>query len=269
MKLLKSLSSFIFPLIIVLMTFSMYLLVTKVVDNYKQSIAEDYSILVIANSPIDPIKKIAQIKVKNIQMINRENIIGEVKDKLSDSAIDLLSNSLPHFYKIYLEEFPTKFKLEKIKQELTAIETIENVETFSNDHGKIYSLLVLTKNVVVTLFIVVLISSFLLILQQIKIWFFEHNERIHIIQLHGGSLFYSAKPILGIITISVVLALIIVFLFMLIIISNISLVFQPEILYLVPQVIDLKIELIKVIILALIMPLIAFFGLLTMYRLQK
>ena len=45
MKLLKSFFSVTFPLVIMLFMFSIYLIVTKVVDNYKQNITNDYAIL--------------------------------------------------------------------------------------------------------------------------------------------------------------------------------------------------------------------------------
>jgi len=269
MKLLKSFSSFVIPLLVMLVTFSVYLLVTKIVTNYKQSIVNDYSIIVISKTPLKPIKKIASIKVKKIKAISRDKIIGEVKDKLSQSAIDLLNNSLPFFYEVYLDDFPTKIKLDEINKELLSIKNVKKVETFSTDHNKVYSLLMLTKNIVMTLFIVVLISSFFLLMQQIKIWFFEHSERISILQLHGASMFYSTKPILTVMISSTIIALMLVSGLMFIIINNISLVIQPEIISLIPSFGDLTFEFTLVSILAFIIPLLAFSGLLLKHRIKK
>ena len=72
MRLLKSFFSFTVPLIIMLMTFSIYLLVNKVVNNYKQTIVNDYSIVVIANTPLTTIDSIAGINVQNMEILSRE-----------------------------------------------------------------------------------------------------------------------------------------------------------------------------------------------------
>ena len=139
MKLLKSFFSVTFPLVIMLFMFSIYLIVTKVVDNYKKNITNDYAIVVIANTPISSIDSLAGIKVKDIEPLSREKIIKSVKNNLSDTSVELLQKKLPYFYKIYLKEFPTSLKLEKIRKELMTISNINKIETFSNDHNKLRS----------------------------------------------------------------------------------------------------------------------------------
>ncbi len=266
MKLLKSLSSFVLPLIAMLITFSIYLVVNKIVDNYKKSIVNDYAIIVISNTPMAPFKTISDIDIKHIKQLNRETIIGDVKDKLSDVAINLLNTKLPYFYKIHLEKFPTALELKEIKKALLSNSNIKKVETFSSDHNRIYSLLILTQSIVTALFIVVLLSSFLLLVKQIKIWFFEHGERISIIQLHGGSLLYGSKPILNIILTSTVISSIVVIILILSVMKNIALFVQPEIVSLIPQTFSLTYELVQIVLLAIVVPLIAFFGLLVKYK---
>ena len=268
MRLLKSFFSFTVPLVIMLTTFSIYLLVNKVVDNYKQTIINDYSIVVIANTPLTTIDEIAGIEVKDIEILSREKIISGIKSELSDSSLNLLNSKLPYFYKIYLEEFPTTFKIEQIRKELNTISNIKRVETFANDHNKVYSLLILIQNIVVVLFLVVLILSIILLLKQVKIWFFEHSERITIIQLHGGSLLYSSKPILKIMTLSAVFSILLVSTLLFLTVDNISIIIQPEIINLIPKVFELEQEIVKIVILAFIIPLVTFFGLLIDHKLK-
>ncbi len=269
MRLLKSLVSFAFPVIILLITFCVYLLVTKVVNNYKQNIVNDYAIVIISNTPTVSIDEVAGIGVKDIKVINRDKIINDIKDNLSKSSLELLNNKLPYFYKIYLQQFPTTSKLVDIRKELLSLSNIKKVEIFSNDHNKIYSLLILIQDIVSILFIVVLLSSFLIILKQVKIWFFEHSQRISIIQLHGGSLFYGSKPILNIMIISIIISVVVVVGFVFFIMKNISLMVQPEILPLMPKTYDLYFELFQIIVLAIIVPAITFFGLLIKYKIKN
>ena len=115
----------------------------------------------------------------------------------------MLNEQLPYFYQLYLTEFPTNDELQNIKNELKNSDSISGVEIFESEHTKLYSLLVLTKDIVTFLFIIVLASSFLMLLQQIRIWFFEYSEKISILQLLGASLVYSTKSIVSIILVSI------------------------------------------------------------------
>lgn len=266
MKLLRSFLSFTFPLIIMLFIFSIYLLVDKVVDSYKNSIANDYAIVIITNTPFVDIEQLADIQVKNIEQLSRTKIIEGVKKNLSSSSLDLLNKKLPYFYKIHLEEFPTTRKLEQIRKELKQMTNIKRVETFSTDHNQIYSLLILIQDIVFILFVVVLALSLLLLSKQIKIWFFEHAERISIIQLHGGSLLYSSKPIIKTIILSAIVSSVTVIAFLIVVVNNISLFVQPEILFIMPKIIHFELEIFQIFLLSFLIPLITFFGLLVQYK---
>jgi len=266
MRLLKSFFSVTFPLVVMLMMFSIYLIVTKVVDNYKKNITNDYAIVVIANTPLSNITSLANIAVKNIEPLSREKIIKSVEKNLSDTSVDLLQKKLPYFYKIYLAEFPTNLTLDKIRKELMTISNIKKIETFSNDHNKLYSLLILVQRIIFILFSAVFLLSILLLSKQIKIWFFEHNERISIIQLHGGSLIYASKPIIKIIFASAFFTSIVSSALLFGIISNIHFFIEPEIMALIPSVFSMEFEIIQIFILSLTIPFVTFFGLLVKYK---
>ncbi|PIF04269.1 MAG: cell division protein FtsX [Arcobacter sp.] len=246
--------------------FSIYLIVTKVVVNYKENITNDYAILVITSTPLSFIDSLANIKVKNIEPLSREKIIKKVKKNLSVTSVNLLKKKLPYFNKIYLEEFPTTSKLEQIRKELSTIKNVKKIETFSNDHNKLYSLLILVQDIIFILFGAVLLLSILLLLKQIKIWFFEHNERISIIQLHGGSLLYSSKPIINVILASAVFSSICASGMLFIIVSNIHFIVEPEIKIFIPTVLSMEVEVFKIFLLSIFIPLITFFGLLVKYK---
>ena len=266
MKPLKSFLSFTFPLIIMLFIYSVYLLVNKVVMDYQKGIINDYSIVIITNTPFTTIDEVAGIGVKEIEVIDRKKIIEGVKGNLSKNSINLLNKKLPYFYNIYLDDFPTTEKLKQIRKELKEYKSVRKVETFSTDHSKIYSLLLLIENIVFILFIIVLILSLLLLSKQIKIWFFEHNNRITVIQLHGGSLIYASKPIIKTILLSAFTSSIIVITSLYFIANNLAMLIQPEIISILPKVIHLELEVIQIVALSFMIPLLTFFGLLIQYK---
>ena len=194
-----------------LVMFSIYLIVNQVVHNYKTTLTEDYIIIVTADSPLSAVDTISGIKIKNVQMIDQNDIIKNVEDTLSESTIKLLNKKLPLFYRISLEELPPKERLEMIREELKAIPNVQSIEMFLEDHKQTYSFLILVQDMSVILFFVVLAFSILVVVRQVKIWFFEHNRRIKIMELHGGSILYSSRPVIKIIVISTLFALFINF----------------------------------------------------------
>ena len=268
MKLLKTVFNFTIPLAVMLIIFSMYLTVNKVVNNYKQSIAGDYTIIVTADKPLQKLERVAGIKVKELQMLDQKIIIEDIKDTLSSSTLELLNHNLPFFYKVYLDEFPSKSKLSQIKKELLNKPDISTVEMFTEDHNHIYSFLILIQNISFILFFVVLAFSILLVVRQIKIWFFEHNRRIRIMELHGGSLLYSSKPILTVIGISSVLSFLLTVGIMFFSIMNISMFVQKEIIQFMPKAGDMGIEMLLVALLSVAIPIVTYLGLLIKYKLK-
>jgi cell division transport system permease protein len=268
MKLLKTILNFAIPLTIMLSIFSTYLIVNKVVMNYKQSISDDYTIIITSEHPMENIKSIAGIKVTNFQKLDQNKILADIKDTVSVSTLTLLNKNMPHFYKIYLEEFPTKSKLTQIKKELSKNKDIQSVEMFADDHNHIYSFLILIQDLAFVLFFVVLAFSILLVIRQIKIWFFEHNRRIRIMELHGGSILYSSKPILTVVGISAIISLVLTVLIILVSISNASLLVQSEILEFLPKPYQLNFELMMIAVLSFAIPIVTYLGLLIKYKLK-
>lgn len=269
MRFLKSLLVFVSPLILVLGCFSFYLVVNKIVENYKKSLADKYSIILIANEPLADINALTSIRFEKIRAINRDEIIGDVKEALSQGSLDMFNQQLPYFYHLYLKNFPTNSELQNIKNTLTQLESVQSVEMFESEHTKLYSLLVLTKDIVTLLCVIVLVSSFLMILQQIRLWFFEYNEKIRILQLLGASLFYSTKSIIGIIFGSICISLVLVFSSMFVLITNFSWLLQPELLALIPKVQDLFFESLQIFILAVVIPSIAFIFFVLKHRINN
>ena len=76
MKFLKNIFAFLIPLLSMLITFSIFLLIDNVVNNYKSKISRDYSIIIVANTPLekDSISELAGIKVEKIQTLPNDKI---------------------------------------------------------------------------------------------------------------------------------------------------------------------------------------------------
>ncbi len=198
MKFLKNTFAFVIPLTAMLISFIIYLFSSNILENYKVTIANDYSIVVITNTPLikEDITKLADINVEKIITLQKDKIIRNIKSNLSKSSIELLQRKLPHFYKIKLEIFPTTSELETIKNQLYQNKNIRKVEIFSKNHNSIYLLLLLLSQISFILFSIITIFAIIIISKQIRIWFYEHHEKITILKLHGASILYSSSTIL-------------------------------------------------------------------------
>jgi len=271
MKFLKNLFAFLIPLLSMLITFSIFLLIDNVVDNYKSKISRDYSIIIVANTPLakDSISELAGIKVESIQNLPNDKIITNIKSNLSESSIELLKQKLPNFYQIYLEIFPTSSELEEIKQTLLQNKNIKKVEVFYKNHNQIYLLLLLLNSVSFILFFIITIFAIIIIAKQIKLWFHEHSVKIAILRLHGASILYSASSILNYALVSSLLSFFISAIFLFYVSNNMTVLFPLELHEIVDIKINILYELMKIFLLSFCISTFTIFGVLLKYKITN
>ena len=271
MKSLKNVFAFLIPLLSMLITFSIYLLIDNVVDNYKSKISRDYSIVVVTHSPIEKenIGELAGIKVERIQALPNDKIIENIQSNLSDNSIELLKQKLPNFYQIYLEVFPTSSELEEIKQTLLKNKNIKKVEVFYKNHNQIYLLLLLLNSVSFILFFIITLFAIIIIAKQIKLWFHEHNVKISILRLHGASILYSASSILVYALVSSFLAFFISTCFLYYVSKNMTVLFPLELHEIVDIDIKLSVEIMKIFLLSFCISIFTILGVLLKYKINN
>ncbi|MDD3055403.1 MAG: cell division protein FtsX [Aliarcobacter sp.] len=271
MKFLKNVFAFLIPLLSMLITFSMFLLINNVVDNYKSKISRDYSIIIVTINPLEKnaIKELAGIKVEKIQNLPNDKIISSIQSTLSDTSIELLKQRLPNFYQIYLEIFPTSSELEDIKQTLLQNKNVKKVEVFYKNHNQIYLLLLLLNSVSFILFFIITIFAIIIIAKQIKLWFHEHSVKISILRLHGASILYSASSILNYALISSLLSFLISAGFLYYISHNMTVLFPLELHEIVDIDINIFVELMKIFLLSFCISIFTIFGVLLKYKINN
>lgn len=198
MRFLKQLFSFTLIILALLISFVIYSIVGKLQDAYLKKIANEYAMFIVSATPISPnnLEKVAGIKIVKVTNVSKTQIIDTYRSKISPNSLRLLEEKLPYFYEIYLEKFPTSNEIIKIKNEFFKSPNIKKVEAFSQNHDQITSLLSFSNNITQWLFYLILFLSILILINQIKIWFFEHNERLFIMHLHGASLLYSSFSVI-------------------------------------------------------------------------
>ncbi len=271
MKSLKSIFSFVIPLTAMLITFAIFLFTTKVVDDYKLKISNDYSIVVVSSTPLirDNLNEFAGINVKNIISLEKDQIINNIKNSLSEKSIRLLIQKLPFFYKIHLEQYPTTSQLKQIKFEINQLKNIKKVEIFSKNHNQIYLLLLLIQKIVIIVFIVMLIYAVIIISKQIKIWFYEQHEKITIMRFHGASILYSAGSLIKHAILGALISFVIVSVLIILINENLMLIFPIDLQSAINIKLSIKESIIKVFVLSLSISIATIVGVLFKYKLKN
>ncbi len=271
MKSLKNIFTFVVPLTVMLITFSIYLLTNNIVNNYKETISNDYSIVIITHTPLikEDFDTIAGIKVNRINTLSNKSIINNVKSSLSQSSIALLNKRLPHFYEIHLEVFPTSTELKKIRAALLNDKNIKRIEIFSKNHNQIYLLLLMINDIIVTLFGLTLIFVVIILSKQVTIWFFAHNQRIMIFQLHGASILYSAAPVIRHAIYGAFLSFIIAAGLFTFVSYNLNMLLPLELKELLNTKIFVELEVLKLFLLSFGISIVTIFGVLFRYKIKN
>lgn len=189
MKSIKNHLMFILPLMAILLGIEFYLVFDRTTDNYEERLREGYSMLAVANKPM----KLDEFQALNGQiaqseLIKRDPIVKEIARGVSKANRNKILKSLPYFYNLHLDEYIHTSGLDKIKNDLEASKNIKRVETFGSSYSsnyRLFSFIKLTLKVFISFMTIV---SFFLILKQMEIWKYAHQERMQIMEVFGAPL---------------------------------------------------------------------------------
>jgi len=186
-KSFKNHLSLVIALLSILFSLQVFTIVDRAIDAYKENLAKNYSLVVVAQQKIDPkdLKKRFQI-IASINEIAPDSVIKKLNSGISKKNVELLKVTLPKFYKLHLNYYPSPRELEKLTTSLLKKKSITKVETFSKTHDTTYKLLLLFKTVVTLFASTVILVTILLIFKELRIWQFKHNERMSIMGLFGA-----------------------------------------------------------------------------------
>lgn len=179
--------SLLIPLIALLIGVESVLIINRAVASHEEIIGKNYAIVVVSQNEVkeEDLKHIIS-DVYSIRLLDTSGVINEIDSKFKDSNIGDLKKSLPFFYAITLNSFPSQNKIKEIESKLMDFSGITRVESFSKTHDQTYRLLVLLKGCIVVLSGIIFIISLFLMVKQIEVWRFEHSERMEIMTYLGA-----------------------------------------------------------------------------------
>lgn len=191
MNSLKTHLSLIVPLLFMMFAFEFLLITNQTLKHYEGLLNDKYSIIVASSNVLEKNKLKAQISsIELVESISVKEFIGRLKNNLSANNLATLEKNLPKFYKISLSHFPTQSELNDIKTKLLKISGISKVEVFLKTYDQIYTLFSLMNFVFWFFLLIILMLSFILFFKQMKIWLFEHTQRVEIMCLFGAPFYF-------------------------------------------------------------------------------
>ncbi len=214
MKFFKTHISLILPLLFMMFAFEFILLINSTLNHHEELVSKDYNIIVTSTANLD--ENIIKTKVSSfvsLELLDPKDLIERLKKDISDKNLNLLRASLPKFYSIKLDYLPNQSELNEIKNQLLSIASINKVETFSKTHDKIYSLLVLIKLVFWLFLFIIILLSFVLFLKQMRIWLYEHTQRVEIMCLFGAPFWFRSFMLYRVVFVDCLISFLILLLF--------------------------------------------------------
>lgn len=214
MKSFKIHLSLIVPLLFMMLAFEFLIISYQTMSHYESKLGENYSIIIVSQKDLNQsVVKSAVSSMNSLQKMDTKDFVTRLKDNISASNLSTLQKNLPKFYTLKLAHFPSENELNDIKNRLLKLDGVSKVEVFLKTYSQIHTLLSLV-NVLLSFFLIVIILlSFSLFLKQMRIWLYEHTERIEIMCLFGAPFLFRAKMLYNIVFIDCLVAFAILLIF--------------------------------------------------------
>ncbi len=187
MKSVKNHLSLIIALFTIVFTMQIYLVIDRTVKAYEGNLNENYAIVVVTKKTVELEALVAMSsKIKSAEEISTKEVLENLQSQMKQRHIDLLKLSLPHFYSLHLNHYPTPSEVKELRRTLQKNSDITRIEDFAKSHDALYKLLLLFKSVVVIFSIAIFAVTSLLVLKEMRIWQFQHNDRMSIMAMFGA-----------------------------------------------------------------------------------
>lgn len=212
-KSVKNHLSLIVALVSILFSIQIFIIVDRSIEAYKENLANNYSVVVVSEKNMSEREILSLDKmISKVDELSPDNVIKRLNTDIDEKNINLLKLTLPKFYKLYLNKFPSPKEVDKLRENLFKNKNITKIEDFSNNHDITYKLLVLFKNVILVFAIVVSIVTMLLIMKELRIWQFKHSERMNIMGLFGAPTWLRSAVLFRLSIVDAIISSILVFL---------------------------------------------------------
>lgn len=211
MNSLKNHLSLIIPLVALLFALESILLVNRTLRDYESKLGKNYAIILASKKELSLESLRNKItEAQALSPIDAQIVLDRLKNNVSQANLVLLKKSLPYFYSLTLNTYPSDARLVAIQKTLENFDEIVRIEAFTKSHNQIYQLLLIINGSIMIFSSLIALISLLLMFKQIEIWKFQHIERMEIMTLFGAPLWMRSQVLFRLACIDTILATLIV-----------------------------------------------------------
>lgn len=212
MQSIKNHISLVVALVSILFAIQVFTIVDRSINAYKENLASNYAVIVVSQVKIanQQLKEISPL-IDSISELNPDNVIKRLNTKVNTKNLELLKVSLPRFYKLKLTRFPDPHEVETLTRKILKHKSVTKIENFSNNHDNTFKLLLLFKEVILVFSVSIFLVTTLLILKELRIWQFTHNERMSIMGLFGAPVWMSSAVLFRLAIVDAIISSVIIF----------------------------------------------------------
>jgi len=213
MKSVKNHFSLVIALLSILFSMQIFIVVDRSIDAYKKNLANQYSVIAVSQKSISKEDLLSfDTLISDVEELKPDGVIKRLNKSMDVKNIELLKVTLPKFYKLHLSRFPTPIEVKKLTKSLLANNGITKVEDFSRNHDTTYKMLLLFKSVISIFAITIMVVTTLLIFKELRIWQYQHSDRMSIMGLFGAPVWLRSAVLFRLAITDAIIATFIVFL---------------------------------------------------------
>lgn len=187
MRSLRNHLGVILPIVTLLFSIQFISLVENIIKNYEKLMSDDYNIIIVSQNDLNAsVLKPLISDLASLEQLSSKSVMDRLSRDVSAKNISILQNALPKFYSLKLSSFPGSEQMETIKSKILNVRGVSKVETFTKTHDKVHKSLKLIKKISEIFSVLIVVTGFMLMLKQMRIWLYEHRERIEIMTLFGA-----------------------------------------------------------------------------------
>jgi len=187
MKSIRNHLSLVIALLSILFSMQIFIIVDRSIDAYKENLANNYAVVIVSQKRLsDEVVLGINKLIASSGELTADSVIERLNSGMDEKNIEFLKLTLPKFYKLKLDHYPTPQEVITLKKDLLKNSSITKIEDFSHNHDTTYKLLLLFKGVVSVFALSIFVVTTLLIFKELRIWQFKHSERMSIMGLFGA-----------------------------------------------------------------------------------
>ncbi len=187
MKSIKNHFSLVIALVSILFSMQVFMVMDRSVEAYKHNLATQYSVIAVSQKSISKEDLLSfDHLISDVEELKPDSVIKRLNKSMDVKNIELLKLTLPKFYKLHLSKFPTPQEVKRLTKNLLSNNGITKVEDFSSNHNTTYKMLLVFKNIITVFAMTIILVTTLLIFKELRIWQYQHSERMSIMGLFGA-----------------------------------------------------------------------------------